>query len=70
MTKHKNLRFHNIRELLGYEYILHEKIHTWKNTTDMLTKSIISDKFHKIKGSSSIKLKARIKIMTLNFSSL
>jgi hypothetical protein len=44
-TKHIDVRFHNIRELLTTGYILLENIHTSENAADMLTKSNISDKF-------------------------
>ena len=44
-TKHIDVRFHKIRELLASKHILLQNIHTSENTTDMLTKPVTSDKF-------------------------
>jgi hypothetical protein len=44
-TKHINVRFHKIRELVATGELLLEKIHTSKNAVDMLTKPITTDKF-------------------------
>ena len=42
--KHIDLRFRKNRELVSYE-LLFEKIHTFKNAADMLTKPITMEKF-------------------------
>ena len=39
-TKHIDVRFHKIRELVSSSELLFEKSHTSENTTDMLTKSV------------------------------
>jgi hypothetical protein len=44
-TKHIDVRFHKIRELLTTGQILLEKVHTSENAADMLTKPVTSDKF-------------------------
>jgi hypothetical protein len=44
-TKHIDVRFHKIRELVATGELLLEKIHTSENATDMLTKPITADKF-------------------------
>ena len=44
-TKHIDVRFHKIRELISYGELLLEKIHTYKNATDMLTKPVTMKKF-------------------------
>ena len=44
-TKHIDVRFHKIRDLITYGQILLQKIHTSKNGADMLTKLVTSDKF-------------------------
>jgi hypothetical protein len=44
-TKHIDVRFHKIRELVGIGELLLEKIHTSENAGDMLTKPITADKF-------------------------
>jgi hypothetical protein len=44
-TKHIDVRFHKIRELVTTCELLLEKIHTSKNAADMLTKPITADKF-------------------------
>jgi hypothetical protein len=44
-TKHIDVRFHKIRELISTGDLLLEKIHTSENATDMLTKPVIADKF-------------------------
>jgi hypothetical protein len=43
-TKHIDVRFHKIRELVSTSDLLLEKIHTYENATDMLTKPITADK--------------------------
>ena len=44
-TKHIDVRFHKIRELIAYGEILLQKIGTAENATDMLTKSVTTNKF-------------------------
>ena len=44
-TKHIDVRFHKIRELVAIGELLLEKIHTSENAADMLTKPITVDKF-------------------------
>jgi hypothetical protein len=44
-TKHIDVRFHKIRELVATGELLLEKIHTSENAADMLMKSITADKF-------------------------
>jgi hypothetical protein len=44
-TKHIDVRFHKIRELLTTGQIVLEKVHTSENAADMLTKPVTSDKF-------------------------
>ena len=44
-TKHINMMFCKIRELVAISELLLEKIHTFENATDMLTKPITVDKF-------------------------
>lgn len=44
-TKHIDVRFHKIRELIGSEQILLQKVHTYENAADMLTKPVTTDKF-------------------------
>ena len=44
-TKHIDVRFHKIRELVAIGELLLEKIYTSENAMDMLTKSITTDKF-------------------------
>ena len=44
-TKHIDVRFHKIRELVSSGELLLEKIHTSENATDMLTKPVTTDKF-------------------------
>ena len=44
-TKHINVRFHKIRELITSGQILLQKIHTSENAADILTKPVTSDKF-------------------------
>jgi hypothetical protein len=44
-TKHIDVRFHKIRELVATAELLLEKIHTSENAIDMLTKPITTDKF-------------------------
>ena len=44
-TKHIDVRFHKIRELVATGELLLEKIHTSKNAAEMLTKPITTDKF-------------------------
>ena len=45
MTKHIDVRFHKIRELVSSGELLLEKIHTSKNASYMLTKLITTKKF-------------------------
>jgi hypothetical protein len=44
-TKHIDVRFHKINELVATDELFVEKIHTFENAADMLTKSITADKF-------------------------
>jgi hypothetical protein len=44
-TKHIDVRFHKIRELVAIGKLLREKIHTLENTANMLAKPITTDKF-------------------------
>ena len=44
-TKHIDVRFHKIRELVATGELLLEKIHTSENVADMLTKPITANKF-------------------------
>jgi hypothetical protein len=44
-TKHIDVRFHKIRELIATCELLLKKIHTSENAGDMLTKPVIADKF-------------------------
>lgn len=44
-AKHIDVRFHKIRELVAYRHILLQKVQTSDNVADMLTKSVINDKF-------------------------
>ena len=44
-TKHIDVRFHKIRELVATSELLLEKIRTSENTADMLTKPATADKF-------------------------
>lgn len=44
-TKHINVRFHKIKELVSFGELLLEKVHTSKNSVDMLTKLVTTDKF-------------------------
>ena len=44
-TKHIDVRFHKIRELVSSGELLLEKVHTSKNAADMLTKPVTTEKF-------------------------
>ena len=44
-TKHIDVRFHRIKELVSSGEFLLEKVHTSENATDMLTKPVTADKF-------------------------
>jgi hypothetical protein len=44
-TKHIDVRFHKIRELVATNELLLEKNHTSKNAADMFTKPVTADKF-------------------------
>ena len=44
-TKHIDVRFHEIRELVSFSELLLEKIHTSKNASNMLTKPVTTKKF-------------------------
>ncbi|KAE8705298.1 Mitogen-activated protein kinase kinase kinase YODA [Hibiscus syriacus] len=44
-TKHIDVRFHKIRELVASEEILFQKVHTDENAADMFTKPVTTDKF-------------------------
>ena len=45
ITKHIDVRFQKIRELVSSGELLLEKAHTSKNATDMLTKPVTTEKF-------------------------
>jgi hypothetical protein len=45
ITKHIDVKFHKIRELVATGELLLNKIHTSENAADMLTKPITADKF-------------------------
>ena len=44
-TKHIDVRFHKTMELVSFGELLLEKIHTFKNAANMLTKSFTTKKF-------------------------
>jgi hypothetical protein len=44
-TKHNDVRFYNIRELVASGELLLEKIRTSENAVDMLMKHVTADKF-------------------------
>jgi hypothetical protein len=44
-TKHIDVRFHKIRELVATAELLLEKIHTSENAADMLTKPVMTNNF-------------------------
>ncbi|KAE8712086.1 cytochrome P450 71A9-like [Hibiscus syriacus] len=44
-TKHIDVRFHKIRELVASGEILFQKVHTDENAADMFTKPVTTDKF-------------------------
>ena len=44
-TKHIDVRFHKIRELVASGEIILEKVHTSQNENDMMTKLVTADKF-------------------------
>ena len=44
-TKHIDVRFHKIRELIVTRDIVLEKVHTSENAADMLTKPVTTAKF-------------------------
>ena len=44
-TKHIDIRFHKIRELIVTGDIVLEKVHTLENVADMLTKPVTATKF-------------------------
>jgi hypothetical protein len=44
-TKHIEVRFYKVRELVATGKLLLEKIHTSENAMNMLTKHITTDKF-------------------------
>ena len=44
-TKHIDVMFHKIRELVSSGELLLEKVHTSKNAADMLTKPVTTEKF-------------------------
>ncbi|KAK4411836.1 Retrovirus-related Pol polyprotein from transposon TNT 1-94 [Sesamum angolense] len=45
-TKHIDVRYHKIRELIASGEIILQKVHTSENAADMLTKPLTVDKFH------------------------
>ena len=53
-TKHINVRFHKIRELVVTGELLLEKIHTSENAVDMLMKPITTDKFKHCLGLTNV----------------
>ena len=44
-TKHINVRFHRIKELVSFSELLLEKIHTSENAVNMLTKHVTIKNF-------------------------
>jgi hypothetical protein len=44
-TKHIDVRFHKIRELIATSELLLEKIYTFENAADILMKHVTADKF-------------------------
>ena len=44
-TKHIDVRFHKIGELFSSSELLLEKIHTFENAANMLTKPVTTEKF-------------------------
>ena len=44
-TKHINVRFHKIRELVSYGELLLEKSHTFENALDILKKAVTIKNF-------------------------
>ena len=44
-TKHIDVIFHKIRELVASGEIILEKVHTSQNAADMMTKPVTADKF-------------------------
>ena len=44
-TKHMDMRFHKIGELISSSELLLEKIHTFENAADMVTDPITTKKF-------------------------
>ena len=44
-TKHIDMRFHKVRELIDAGDLILEKVHTSENAADMLTKTVTVDKF-------------------------
>ncbi|KAL0411274.1 UNVERIFIED_CONTAM: Retrovirus-related Pol polyprotein from transposon TNT 1-94 [Sesamum latifolium] len=44
-TKHIDVRYHKIRELIASREIIMQKLHTSENAADMLTKQLTVDKF-------------------------
>ncbi|KAL4304503.1 hypothetical protein GQ457_10G014750 [Hibiscus cannabinus] len=49
-TKHIDVRFHKIGELIASGEILLQKVHTANNAADMLTKTVVTDKFKHFLG--------------------
>ena len=45
-TKHIDVRFHKIKELVSFGELLLEKIHTSENAADMLTKPVTTKKLN------------------------
>ena len=44
-TKHIDVKFHKIKELVAFGEIILEKVHTFQNAADMMIKPVITDKF-------------------------
>ena len=55
-TKHIDVRFHKIRELIDSGDLDLQKVHTFENAADMLTKAITADKFKHCKGIFGIRV--------------
>ena len=56
-TKHIDVRYHWIRDVVSSKKIYLEKIHTDKNGSDMMTKTLPSEKLHvccKVAGMSML----------------
>ena len=53
-SKHIDVRYHWIRDVLEAKEILLKKIHTDKNSSDMMTKSLLKEKFYFCRSASGM----------------